>query len=376
MKMTSSTETQELSRLSIRDGQVEFDQDQKKALFDVLRIRHATEPDMAVFFHQCRRTQLDPFLRQIYMIARQEWDPETQSKQWRQTFQTGIDGFRVVGHRRAKQLGVELSYEDTVYFDDQGNATDIWLDDEKPPRAVRVVVRLGNARFPMNARFADFAVMKDEYEPDSVDGNGKKVKGKKTGRRVPQGNWATMAPWMLEKCAEAGALRRACPQDLSGIYEFAEMERQMQDQPVTTLVDDGAATAQRKAPAKKKGQRNWVRELSRAKTPEAARKIWEECKAAGELNQAVRDKAAEVSRKFAQSNVHQSEAKPSDSGDSAQNDAPSTVHGEYPGPTDTSTLTADSDDPVVTSGIFTPDSDVSRETKPDEGDPWTRPGPQ
>jgi hypothetical protein len=45
---------QELSLLTMREGQVAFDDDQKKALIDVLRVKRATDADLAVFFHMCR----------------------------------------------------------------------------------------------------------------------------------------------------------------------------------------------------------------------------------------------------------------------------------------------------------------------------------
>lgn len=288
------TNSQELSKLSIREGQVEFDSDQEKALVDVLKVRHATRADMAVFFHQSRRTQLDPFLRQIYMIARQEWDSERNQRVWRQTFQTGIDGFRVVAHRRAHQTGKVLTYEDPVWFDAEGKRYDEWVRPE-PPAAVRYVVRLGEGRFPFTARFSEFVVTKDEYEPDSKDPEtGATIKGKKTGRKVPQGMWETRPAAQLVKCAEAGALREACPQDLSGVYEFAEMERGLGDGPnqvvdvEATRVEDTTVTS----------NRDWLAEIAVAETRTQINEIWVASRDAGEqsssVQKAMADRAAEL----------------------------------------------------------------------------------
>ncbi len=379
--MTTSTTDEQLSLLSIRDGQVTWDVSQKQALIDVLRVRHATEADLGVFFHQARRTGLDPFLRQLYMIARQEWDPETRTKQWRQTFQTGIDGFRVVAHRRARQLNQVLTYDDPVYYDDEGRAYEVWLDDDVPARAIKFVVHMGGSRFPFTARYADFVVTKDEYEPDTKDDKGKTVKGKPTGRRVPQGMWATRPTSQLEKCAEAGALRRACPQDLSGIYEFTEMERQ--DQPITTLVDDGATTSR---PAPRKTGTDWVAMIKAAKNADEARKIWQECTDAGERSAAFDEVVREVVGKFshAQSTVQEAEqpdaSEAPESGESdaegTPEDAPSTVH-----PDSSTAVDEPGDAPVACQhGIYPADAcSVCNPDEPpsDEGDdPWRSPAAQ
>ena len=85
--------------LAIKDDQTEFNHDQV-AVLQQLGLRGADRADLAVFFHQARRTGLDPFARQIYMIERQG----------KQTIQTGIDGFRLIARRTVERTGESLGY--------------------------------------------------------------------------------------------------------------------------------------------------------------------------------------------------------------------------------------------------------------------------
>lgn len=179
--------------LAIRDDQEEFDHRQVAAL-QHLGMQGANGGDLAVFFHQCKRTGLDPFARQIYMIARQG----------KQTIQTGIDGFRLIARRSTDRTGGTLGYEDTVWADPNGQWHDVWLWNT-PPAAAKVTIVRNGMRFPAIARFMEYAGRKR-------DGNLNQM-------------WSTKPALMLEKCAEALALRKAFPQDLSGLYTSDEMQQ-------------------------------------------------------------------------------------------------------------------------------------------------------
>ncbi|GHJ28592.1 hypothetical protein TPA0910_30250 [Streptomyces hygroscopicus subsp. sporocinereus] len=200
------------SVIVLRADQEEFDHKQLSTL-NLISPGLASAPrgHLAMFFHYCVRTGLDPFARQIYMIGRTNWkaadNPDEPEKTW--TIQTGIDGFRTVAHRAAARAGQSISYEDTVYYDSEGNAHDVWLS-KAYPAAVKVTVVRGTARFPFIARW-------DEFAPTYYD--------RKQGAYVVAKMWQQMPAHMLRKCAEAGSLRMAAPQDLSGVYVDEEMER-------------------------------------------------------------------------------------------------------------------------------------------------------
>ncbi|MFF3337791.1 phage recombination protein Bet [Streptomyces flavidovirens] len=200
------------SAVVLRADQVEFDARQVAALSLISPgLAQAPRAQLALFFHFCVRSGLDPFARQIYMIGRTNWkaadNPDEPEKTW--TIQTGIDGFRTVAHRAAIKAGESISYEDTVYYDSEGHAHEVWLS-KAYPAAVKVTVLRGTSRFPMIARW-------DEFAPTYYD--------RKQGAYVVAKMWQQMPAHMLRKCAEAGALRMAAPQDLSGVYVDEEMAR-------------------------------------------------------------------------------------------------------------------------------------------------------
>jgi phage recombination protein Bet len=193
--------------LAIRPGQ-EMWNDKQKAALAVLGIKDATNADLAVFMHYCQKTGLDPFSRQIYMIMRRVKDGD----QWvaKQTIQVGIDGFRVIRDRVAARTGSTVEYEDTIWYDSLGQETGVWLHDE-PPAACKVTVIRDGRRFPGVVRTAAYAATN------------------KQGDMISQ--WRTQPDHMIEKCAEAFALRRAFPHDLGGIYVEEEIPAGEHDAP-------------------------------------------------------------------------------------------------------------------------------------------------
>jgi len=180
------------SDLTLRSDQTFWDEKQLAGLRQ-LGLDNASNADLAVFFHQVVRTGLDPFARQIYMIWRDG----------KQTIQTGIDGFRLIARRAVDRTGETLGYEDTQWCGTDGKWVDVWLA-QAAPAAARVVVLRNGQRYPAVALFSEYVARKR-------DG---------TITRM----WQTKAALMLAKCAEALALRKAFPQDLSGIYTSDEVQ--------------------------------------------------------------------------------------------------------------------------------------------------------
>jgi phage recombination protein Bet len=195
-------------------------------------------PEFDLFCEVARRAGLDPFRRQISAIVFSKGD-ETKR---RMSIITGIDGLRSIAARsnryrpdeepprytydealkdpNSNPLGIERA-EVLVYIRDDGGET--W----RPVAGV--------------AYWDEFAPIKEDVEGgyDWIDtGEVWPDSGKPKKRKVPRnegaqairkldtsGQWGRMGRLMLAKCAEAQALRKAFPEDLSGLYETSELDQ-------------------------------------------------------------------------------------------------------------------------------------------------------
>lgn len=165
-----------------------------------LYAKDCTNDEFLLFIEVAKRTGLDPFSRQIYAIKRGS----------KMVIQTSIDGYRLIADRGGNYAG----NDEAVFFH---NPEGLLI------RATAKVWKFVNGQ---RCDFTATAVW-DEYV--QLDSQGKVTK-----------MWADKPYIMLAKCAEAQALRKAFPADLSGIYTHEEM---MQADVIPTTV---AATSTKK----------------------------------------------------------------------------------------------------------------------------------
>ena len=140
----------------------------------------ATKDELAMFLHVAKKSGLDPFLRQIHFIKRGG----------KATIQVGIDGFRAIADRTGKYAG-----NDEAEFERSEDGSLI-------KASVTVYKLINGQRYAFSA-----SAYWDEYKP---------AKGQDF-------MWTKMPHVMLGKVAEALALRKAFPNDLSGLYTAEEM---------------------------------------------------------------------------------------------------------------------------------------------------------
>lgn len=160
---------------------LEFNDDQVKLIKNQLA-PNATDNELKLFLYQAKRTGLDPLTRQIYCIHRGG----------KMTIQTSIDGFRVIAERSGDYAG----QSEPVFVEENGKV---------------VCAKVSVYRFRNDIRY-EAAVGVAYWSEYVQEYNGK-----------PSTMWAKMPHTMLAKVAEALALRKAYPQDLSGLYTGEEM---------------------------------------------------------------------------------------------------------------------------------------------------------
>lgn len=157
----------------------------------------ATNDELKLFLYQAQRTGLDPLAKQIYFVKRAGIA----------TIQTSIDGFRII----AERSGLYAGQDEPVFAEDK---------DGKPIRCEVAVYKFS----PNGQRYkaAVGVAYWNEYKP-------------------PIGQdfmWNKMPHVMLSKVAESIALRKAFPQDLSGIYTDEEMEQSGQETGSITVMEE------------------------------------------------------------------------------------------------------------------------------------------
>jgi phage recombination protein Bet len=150
----------------------------------------ADKSQIAYFFEVCKRKHLDPFLKHVHMIKRNERDPKKEGDWIKSyTIQTSLDGMRTIAQRNVKII----SYKRTV-------------------RKMEGEI-YGCCEISTQDRGSYY----DEVPLSEYIGKTKTGETTRFWKQFPQ--------TMIKKVAEESVLRMLCPEDLSGIYGDDEMDQ-------------------------------------------------------------------------------------------------------------------------------------------------------
>jgi phage recombination protein Bet len=142
----------------------------------------ATDNELKLFLHNCKRLGLDPFAKQVHFVKYGATPG---------TIIIGVDGFRVIAARTGKHSGTKRG----ALYDESGRLVGAWCevyrsDWTQPAREEVSFVEYNNPNQPI---------------------------------------WRKMPETMIKKVAECAALRMAFPAELSGIYGHEEMDQAKED---------------------------------------------------------------------------------------------------------------------------------------------------
>lgn len=169
--------------------------DTKRELLKRTICKGATDDELDLFAQVCKQTGLNPFMRQVYMVGRKERQTDG-SYSNKMTIQTSIDGFRLVAERTGRY---SPGKEPTFNYDKESKIL-------SATSYVKKMTTDGTWHEVAATAFYD------EYVQCFKDGK-------------PSQFWERMPHVMLSKCAEALALRKAFPAELSGVYTQEEMSQ-------------------------------------------------------------------------------------------------------------------------------------------------------
>lgn len=189
-----------------------------------------TSDEVAYLAQLCENKKLDPFSRQIHALhstTGAEDDSGTRKK--RLVPIIGIDGLRLQAIRTGKYRGATPPQ----WCGPDGKWVDVWLGD-KPPAACKVGIHREGFAEPLVrvALYREFVATKFNGQPNKM--------------------WSRMPANQLQKCAEAGGLRQAFPDECGDLYILEEIPPQEPaiqiEKAESPLMDDSGSTGSTTGP--------------------------------------------------------------------------------------------------------------------------------
>ncbi len=192
-----------------------------------------------LFIEMCKHQGLDPFKKQIYAFVFKKTKKSKVDGKWTETEErqltpvTSIDGYR----SKAARCGDYRSDDQEPIYEYAEEAKN---PDSNPLGIVKAIVKA--FKFGPDKKWYPCVGVAywDEIAPIVEDGkwsdgeftgNGKMI----IDKRKP--NWKKMSRTMIAKCAEAQALRKGWPEEMSGLHVQEEMDKLYVDMSATEAAD-------------------------------------------------------------------------------------------------------------------------------------------
>jgi len=177
------------NHMTIKPNHSSYTEEDIKVIKDIIDPKgKLNDSQIKQFLYVCAEKKLDPRSRQIYALPKENF----QTKEVTMSIQTSIDGFRIIAERTGKYA--------------PGKPTHFLTNDKGALVGATVYVK----KFTADGTWHEVAATAflNEYMPAK-----------------PSPVWKSMPSVMIEKCAEARALRRAFPEAFSGLYSDDEMDQ-------------------------------------------------------------------------------------------------------------------------------------------------------
>jgi phage recombination protein Bet len=192
---------------------------QQLALIRSTVAKDTNNDEFNMFISLCKSAGLDPFRKQVHCLVFNKDNP----KKRQATFIVGIDGYRAIASRsgdyRPDEEAPRIFYDEALK-DPKINPLGI-------DRAEVSVFKYSHGDWHRITAFAFW----EEYVPlkqiwkEGQDGR----KHPTDELQIAKDNWLKMPKIMIAKCAEAQALRRGWPEDISGTYSADEVDKMATD---------------------------------------------------------------------------------------------------------------------------------------------------
>lgn len=183
------------------------------------------------FIEFCRMARLNPLRKQVYLFIFHKNKPDKRQS----VFVTAIDGLRAIADRSGN------------YRPDPEPARITYDEKLKGPLNPQGILKTQVTVFKWahgdwhavagEAYWAEFAPIRDVWKEDET---GKRVKTDQKELDPSKEGWSRMPHIMISKVAEAQALRKGWPEDLSGLYGEEEVDRMKTIELTATEIADEA----------------------------------------------------------------------------------------------------------------------------------------